>query len=114
MADQLTSNSAVHRNIESSAGPLAALIAAPADTGRNQPVVLLVPGYTGSKEDFAPVLDPLAQLGFTAIAIDQPGQYQSVGPDDENNYTPSALGPVLASVVAGLALDRPVILLGHS
>ena len=77
-------------------------------------MVLLVPGYTGSKEDFAPILDPLAALGFVAMAIDQPGQYESTGPDDEAGLPAGRAGSGLASVVERLALDHPVVLLGHS
>ena len=114
MADQLTATSALHTTIASSAGQLAALIASPDDHATYAPVVLLVPGYTGSKEDFAPILDPLAALGYVAMAIDQPGQFESSGPDEEDAYRPAALGEVLGSVVAQLALDHPVVLLGHS
>lgn len=113
MANQLTPSIARHTVIDSSAGPLAALICAPED-GATAPVVLLVPGYTGSKEDFAPLLDPLVAAGFVAIAIDQPGQNESTGPNDEAAYTPSALGPVLKSVITGLATDHRVVLIGHS
>lgn len=113
MPDQLTASSALHTIVESSAGPLAALVASP-EASAKAPVVLLVPGYTGSKEDFAPLLDPLTQAGFVAMAIDQPGQNESRGPDDETAYLPAALGPVVGSVVTELALDHPVVLLGHS
>ena len=113
MADQLWRTAARRTTVESPAGPLAALVAAP-PAADHAPAVLLVPGYTGSKEDFSPILDPLAEHGYLAIAIDQPGQYESPGPDDEAAYAPAALGRVLASVVGALARDRPVVLLGHS
>ncbi len=113
MADQLSESVALRSSVASAAGPLAALIASPTRSER-VPAVLLVPGYTGSKEDFVPILDPLAAAGFVAVAIDQPGQYESAGPGDEDSYTPSALAPVLASVIRSLARDRRVILLGHS
>jgi len=113
MADQLTRTSATRTTVESSVGPLAALTAFPGHVV-NPPVLLLVPGYTGSKEDFAPILDPLVAEGFGVIAIDQPGQHESPGPVEEAAYTPAALGPVLQSVVSSLAADSPVILLGHS
>lgn len=76
------------------------------------PAVLLVPGYTGSKEDFAPLLAPLAQAGFAVTAIDLPGQYESSGPADPAGYAPD----VLAATVAGVAdaLGASVHLLGHS
>ena len=114
MADQLTPTTALHTTIDSPAGPLAALIAAADDQTADAPVVLLVPGYTGSKEDFAPILDPLSALGYVAMAVDQPGQFESGGPDDEGAYSPAALGAVLAGVVERLALDHPVVLVGHS
>ena len=45
---------------------------------------MLIPGFTGSKEDFLPILEPLAAAGRTVYAVDQRGQYQS----------PHAAGPV--------------------
>ncbi|SFK23820.1 alpha/beta fold hydrolase [Amycolatopsis sacchari] len=92
-------------------GPLAALVTKkPGDA-----VALLVPGYTGSKEDFAPVLDGMAEAGFRTVAIDLPGQYESPGPEDESAYLPAPLGRVVAGVVEHLAADgKPVLLLGHS
>lgn len=76
--------------------------------------VLLVPGYTGSKEDFAPLLDPLAAAGFYATAIDLPGQFQSPPPgsDDPAIYTPDLLGVSVREVAA--QLGSRVHLLGHS
>ncbi|HKT04087.1 MAG TPA: alpha/beta hydrolase [Rugosimonospora sp.] len=73
---------------------------------------LLVPGYTGSKEDFALILDPLATAGYRVLAIDQPGQYQSPGPAERSAYTVGWLGGVVDEVAA--ALGGPVHLLGHS
>ncbi|OXM68335.1 MULTISPECIES: alpha/beta fold hydrolase [Amycolatopsis] len=73
---------------------------------------VLVPGYTGSKEDFAPLLDGLADGGFRAVAIDLPGQFESPGPPDEKAYLPSALGSVVAELIEDI--EGPVVLLGHS
>jgi pimeloyl-ACP methyl ester carboxylesterase len=85
--------------------------AAPDATPRG--TVLLVPGYTGTKEDFAPILDGLADHGYRVVAMDQPGQYESVGPDDPAAYTVRWLGSVVRAVAAALG-DGPVHLLGHS
>jgi pimeloyl-ACP methyl ester carboxylesterase len=74
--------------------------------------VLLVPGYTGSKEDFGPILDPLADAGLHPIAIDLPGQLDSPGPPDRADYAPARLSAVLQAVAAGF--ERPALLLGHS
>jgi pimeloyl-ACP methyl ester carboxylesterase len=96
-------------------GPIAALRAPTPNAGHPPPTALLVPGYTGSKEDFAPLLDAIAEAGLDAIAIDMPGQYESAGPDDEDAYLPAALGMVLAELVGKLAAEgNQVVLLGHS
>ena len=109
--EQLTATSAARVTIPAPTGPLAAL---DADPGGSTGTLLLVPGYTGSKEDFAPILDPLAAAGYRAVAIDLPGQYESPGGDDETAYTATELGVVCASVVADLTDAGPVVLLGHS
>jgi pimeloyl-ACP methyl ester carboxylesterase len=96
-------------------GPIAALRARTSTTARPAPTALLIPGYTGSKEDFAPLLDPIADAGLDAIAIDMPGQYESGGPDDEDAYLPAPLGVVIAELVGKLAAEgNQVVLLGHS
>jgi pimeloyl-ACP methyl ester carboxylesterase len=74
---------------------------------------LLVPGFTGSKEDFAPLLDPLAAAGYRVVAIDQPGQYQSPGPHAPADYTVAWLGAIVRAVASTLDVG-PVHLLGHS
>jgi pimeloyl-ACP methyl ester carboxylesterase len=76
------------------------------------PAVLMLPGYTGSKEDFAPVLAPLALAGFAVAAIDLPGQYESPGPADPTAYTTDALGAVVRELAA--TLGPQVHLVGHS
>lgn len=95
-------------------GPIAALRVAGSGPALGATAVL-VPGYTGSKEDFAPLLDPIADAGFGAIAIDLPGQYESAGPDDEAAYRPEGLGAVVADLIGKLVADgQRVLLLGHS
>ena len=61
---------------------------------------LLVPGYTGSKEDFLPVLAALADGGRRVIAIDLRGQYQTPGSDDPAAYDLAALGADVAALAA--------------
>lgn len=99
--------SAERTTIPTAAGPLAALRA-----GERGPVVLLVPGYTGSKEDFGPILDPLAAAGLRCWALDLPGQFDSPGPDDPAAYSTDALALVVRGAAA--RLSRPVHLVGHS
>ena len=74
--------------------------------------VLLLPGYTGSKEDFGPVFDPLADAGFLAIGLDLPGQLDSPGPVDPAAYSPERLAGAVVAVAS--SFGRPVLLLGHS
>jgi pimeloyl-ACP methyl ester carboxylesterase len=74
--------------------------------------VLLVPGFTGSKEDFIAVLGPIAEAGHRLLTYDQRGQYESSGPDDPSTYDVATLAEDLLEVVA--AFGGPVHLLGHS
>ncbi|TCP49278.1 pimeloyl-ACP methyl ester carboxylesterase [Tamaricihabitans halophyticus] len=114
LTEQLAPHHAERVDLPGAHGPIAALRADPGPADRGVSAVLL-PGYTGSKEDFAELLDPLAAAGFEVIAIDLPGQYESPGPIEEHEYLPGALGPVLAEVLAKLsASDRTIYLLGHS
>ena len=49
----------------------------------DQPLVLLVPGVTGSKEDFILMMPLLAGAGFHVVSYDMAGQYESheAGPE---------------------------------
>jgi pimeloyl-ACP methyl ester carboxylesterase len=105
---QLTTGTARPVRIETAGGPVAALQVG--DLGA--PPVLLVPGYTGSKEDFGPILDAIASAGFRVTAIDLPGQFESPGPAEPGRYTPDALGAIVREIASGLG--APVHLLGHS
>ncbi|MGH3708995.1 MAG: alpha/beta fold hydrolase [Pseudonocardiaceae bacterium] len=110
---QLTPHRAGRVQVRVADATLAALLAEPADPAGA--VAVLVPGYTGSKEDFAALLDPLCRASLSVLAIDLPGQYESPGPDREQDYLPDSLGRTLAVLVADLAADGDrVLLLGHS
>ncbi|MCX5526381.1 alpha/beta hydrolase [Streptomyces bobili] len=76
-------------------------------------VALLLPGFTGSKEDFHLLHEPLAARGYRTVAVDGRGQNQSDGPEfDEAPYAREELArDVLAQVAA---LGTPVHLTGHS
>jgi pimeloyl-ACP methyl ester carboxylesterase len=75
---------------------------------------LLVPGFTGSKEDFIALLRPLADAGWRAIAVDGRGQYESEGPHDEHAYALPELAADLIGQAEAVGADGPVHLLGHS
>jgi pimeloyl-ACP methyl ester carboxylesterase len=110
---QLADHDAAHRTFDGGTGPLVAL-----DTGGAgaRGTVLMVAGYTGSKEDFAPLLAPLARAGYRVVALDQRGQYESPGPDDPSRYSVEELGSDVLAVGAVLREEcgEPLHLVGHS
>ncbi|MEW2222305.1 alpha/beta hydrolase [Streptomyces sp. NPDC006990] len=87
-----------------------------ADASRPGPAVLLLPGFTGSKEDFIGLLEPLARAGFRAVAVDGRGQYETGGPREAAAYAQSELARDVHAVAAVLGRGGPgaVHLLGHS
>jgi len=90
-------------------GDFAALqVGDPADTP-----LLLLPGFTGSKEDFLALLAPLADAGFAVTAIDLRGQYQTPGGPGAD-YSLAGFAADVAAVAASIAGTGPVHLLGHS
>ena len=109
---QLAEHNASSRTFEGGAGPIAALDTGPGAEG----TVLMVAGYTGSKEDFAPLLAPLSAAGYRVVAIDQRGQYESPGPDDPARYSVAELAEDVVAVARVLREESgaPLHLLGHS
>ncbi|RJL33484.1 alpha/beta fold hydrolase [Bailinhaonella thermotolerans] len=101
------------RSIETPVGTFAALEASPASGATERWPALLVPGFTGSKEDFIAVLQTLAQSGRRVVAIDMRGQHESAGGAAPEAYTCEALGRDIAAI-AGVFGDDPVHLVGHS
>ena len=67
--------------IKTSRGAFAALEALPATGVCERSPALLVPGFTGSKEDFLSVIGLLANAGRRVIAIDMRGQYETAAAD---------------------------------
>lgn len=96
--------------IDTDRGPFAAHQVSPSSTPLAH--VLLVPGWTGSKEDFTPLLPGLAAAGFAATAYDQRGQFETPGAADAD-YSLSGLAADAAAVAraTGFATSH---LLGHS
>ncbi|MEV7926763.1 MULTISPECIES: alpha/beta fold hydrolase [unclassified Kitasatospora] len=99
--------------LSTSRGGFAALRAEPDGPVRGS--ALLVPGFTGSKEDFIALLEPLAAAGYRVTAVDQRGQYETGGPDDPAAYAVEALGADVRALTEAVAADGgPPHLLGHS
>ena len=92
-------------------GAFAVLDAMPAAGPCERGTAVLVPGYTGSKEDFLAILGPLAAAGRRVVAVDLRGQYQTTGRDDADAYDPRELGADVAAVLSELRASH---LLGHS
>ncbi|MDY7542350.1 MULTISPECIES: alpha/beta fold hydrolase [unclassified Cryobacterium] len=93
-------------------GRVTALHARPEASARG--VVLLVPGFTGSKEDFGGFLPLLAERGWDAWSYSQRGQADSAAPAGAENYTLEAFAQDVVAVAALVGSGRPVHLLGHS
>ncbi|MBL1074286.1 alpha/beta fold hydrolase [Nocardia sp. 2] len=100
--------------LRGSAGTLAAWEVNPPADAEVLGTVLLVPGFTGSKEDFETLLPLLAAAGYRAFAYDQRGQWQSEGPDDISGYTMDGFSGDLLRVVDQVSPGGPVHLVGHS
>lgn len=104
-------------------GGFAAFEAMPATGVCERRPALLVPGFTGSKEDFLPILRQLGAAGRRVTAIDMRGQYQTPGSRDPGAYRLDALGADIGAIAAALG-DQPgetpehgelgLHLLGHS
>ena len=113
------------RTIETSRGTFAAYEAVPVTGVCERQPALLVPGYTGSKEDFLLILQALAAAGRQVIAIDMRGQFETPGGDDADAYQLPALAADVALIAdwlgSGHASPEPsaprgrgIHLLGHS
>lgn len=101
------------RALSTARGDFAVLDAAPSGTPRG--TALLVPGYTGSKEDFIALLEPLAEAGYRAVAVDGRGQFESPGTDDLQEYAQEELARDVLAQTAALGVgEGGVHLLGHS
>ncbi|MFI8179042.1 alpha/beta hydrolase [Actinacidiphila glaucinigra] len=102
--------------LETARGVFAVLDAVPPAGTPRRGTALLVPGFTGSKEDFLALLEPLAAAGYRTVAVDGRGQHQSPGPRDEAAYAQAELAADVVAQTAALATaaGEPVHLLGHS
>ena len=94
--------------VRTSRGSFAALEAVPVSGVCEREPALLVPGYTGSKEDFLAVLGQLADHGRQVVAIDMRGQFETPSADD---YSPPALAADIDAVIRATGARH---LLGHS
>ncbi|MEP6697350.1 MAG: alpha/beta hydrolase [Pseudonocardiales bacterium] len=113
MVSQIAPHPGLPRLVDVLGGPVAVLDSAPSPDVPLRGAALLVPGFTGSKEDFAPVLGGLSAAGFRTVAMDLPGQHESPGRADRSAYAVDVLARAVLAVADAL-IDFPVHLLGHS
>lgn len=102
------------RRIETAVGAFSALEALPVSGIAERWPALLVPGLSGSKEDFIAVLQTLAQSGRQVVAIDMRGQFETSGPEDPGAYTRTALGNDIDVLSQLIGKGEPLHLVGHS
>ena len=96
-------------------GRFAILEAQPTRGVTHRRPALLIHGYTGSKENFLPILEPLAAAGRAVVAVDLRGQYQSPHGRDRSSYSAAALAADVIAMADAVAGDGDgVHLVGHS
>ena len=96
-------------------GEFAVVDAPVADGVEARGTALLLPGFTGSKEDFNPLHVPLAERGYRTVAVDGRGQFESDGPEsDESPYAQDELARDVLAQAEALETAAPLHLLGHS
>jgi pimeloyl-ACP methyl ester carboxylesterase len=93
-------------------GDFAGLVSGPEQRSGVRGSVLLLPGYTGSKEDFVALLPSLAELGWVVATYDQRGQFETTGSGDDD-YSLAGLAAD-AAAVADAVLEPGPHLVGHS
>jgi pimeloyl-ACP methyl ester carboxylesterase len=96
-------------------GRLGSVAAVVGDPPQAEGAVLLVHGFTGSKEDYFALLEPLHRRGWAVAAIDLPGMAESEGPEDPAQYRIDLLAADLVGLLRGWAAEQgPVHLVAHS
>jgi pimeloyl-ACP methyl ester carboxylesterase len=85
-----------------------------AEAGVGGRPVLLVHGFTGAKEDFTDYLEPLAELGWHAVAPDNRGHGASDKPEGTESYSLDLFTADTLALAEELWPGRPFVLLGHS
>ena len=83
------------------------------EAGEGGRPLLISHGFTGAKEDFADVIDPLAEAGWWVVAPDLRGHGASDQPEEEAAYSLTIFAEDLFGLAHGLGWDR-FALLGHS
>lgn len=81
--------------------------------GRHKADVVLIHGFTGSKEDFSEVAPLLSNSGFRVLTFDNRGQNESSHTKRQDGYSLPSLGRDVVEISRHFQLQKPH-LLGHS
>jgi pimeloyl-ACP methyl ester carboxylesterase len=101
-----------HFTVGTAAGPLTAFRMMPSVPPRG--TALLVPGFTGSKEDFRLLLPLIAAHGWEVVSYSQRGQADSAAPVGIENYRLDDFAADAVTVAHAIGAGGPVHLVGHS
>ena len=74
--------------------------------------ILMIPGFSGSKEDFVAIMPTLSSLGWHCFAIDQYGQPATFGSNNENDFTMDLYAQDVIDIAN--SFPEPIHILGHS
>ena len=74
--------------------------------------ILMIPGFSGSKEDFVAIMPTLSSLGWHCFAIDQYGQPATYGSNNENDFTMDLYAQDVIDIAN--SFPEPIHILGHS
>lgn len=83
------------------------------DAGEGGRPVMLVHGFTANSDEVAGVMEPLAELGWHAVAPDLRGHGLSDRPTDAGAYSLELMAADVVALADWLGWDR-FVLLGHS
>lgn len=98
------------QHVEIQGEPLAVHIYEPSDYRGD---VLLIHGFTGSKEDFSEIGPLMANAGYRTLTFDNRGQNESSHTKRIDGYSMSSLGRDVIELSRRFGLEKPH-LLGHS
>ncbi|PSB40786.1 2-succinyl-6-hydroxy-2,4-cyclohexadiene-1-carboxylate synthase [filamentous cyanobacterium Phorm 6] len=79
---------------------------------RNQPLILLLHGFTGDCQDFSPIISLLSK-SYCCLAVDLPGHGKTKVNGDESCYNMSNTAQALIHLLDDLQIDK-CLLLGYS
>lgn len=96
--------------VEIQGEPLAVQIYEPSERRAD---VLLIHGFTGSKEDFSEIGPLIARAGYRVVTFDNRGQNESSHTKRLDGYSMSSLGRDVVEISEYFELNKPH-LLGHS